>query len=378
MESESATPSVAPPLNWTVDVDEEWDELNSDVEEEPLLREPGETLLPAVRIENLIKADGGMGTLALSKEGLFILSVAAEEFIKRLTQGGQRQAGVEGRTSVNYRDMAATTQQYQEFMFLQETIPSPVSLSEALRLRELKEKEMLEHDPALAAPTPYSSKPKPKKAPNGKDKQPRNGSSSSSTHGQVRWDYEGTPASNGATASSTNRGVRENGWTRWPNGQNFIAVDPLLSVAAQQNALASLTHQRPAPAVNGHIASADVPPRPRDADTSTSGQHLNYWQPSASPWSSGLLDSSAERQPTSNGASTQPQTHMSSSSVRPPNEVPIIGESSSRAESPSHLAATSSVSITSSQPVSTTGSVSVSRLLGGNPGRTIYSQTKPA
>ncbi|KAJ7863127.1 hypothetical protein B0H14DRAFT_2257336, partial [Mycena olivaceomarginata] len=163
--------------------DEEFDELNSDIDEsggiEP--RIPGESILPSLRIENIIQADGVMGTLALSKEGLFIMSVATEEFIKRLVQGGQRQASVEQRTSVNYRDMARTTEQYQEFMFLKETIPTPVSLSEALQLRELHEKEMLEDDPALAAPTalsatvghtPSTSKPKVKKAAaNGKDKQ---------------------------------------------------------------------------------------------------------------------------------------------------------------------------------------------------------------
>jgi hypothetical protein len=267
-----------------------------------------------------------MGSLALSKEGLFILSVATvcfllfplrqpcstrviqqEEFIKRLAQGGHRQASAERRTSVNYRDMgasppsspqpfltflAATTQQYQEFMFLQgwrlcsneissysslkETMPSPVSLSEALQLRELHEKEMLEDDPALAAPTTYSStagytpstsKPKAKsRAANGKDKQNRHGSSSRA-HSQVRWDYEDTPASNGhshaaATASTSTRGGRESGWTRWPNGQNFIAVDP---AGPQHNGFTSLAHQRPGPmpSANGHTPA---PPQPRDAE----------------------------------------------------------------------------------------------------------------
>ncbi|KAJ7044112.1 hypothetical protein C8F04DRAFT_689621 [Mycena alexandri] len=400
MESDSVTPSVAPsaapsvapsvasetPQPFELEVEEEdWDELNSDLDEDPVSRIPGETLLPALRIETIIKADGVMGALALSKEGLFILSVATEEFIKRLTQGGQRQAGVEGRTSVNYRDMAATTQQYQEFMFLQETIPSPVSLSEALRLRELKEKETLENDPALAAPTTYSStagytpstsKPKPKKAPNGKDKQNRNGSNSSSAHGQVRWDYEGNAASNGTpTTSTSTRGVRESGWTRWPNGQNFT-VDPL-SVPPPQNGLASQAQQRPAPAANGHAAAAAaaVPPRPRDADTSPPRQHPNFWQRSASPWSSGLLDSSASRQSTSNGLTTtaaQPQPSASSSSVRPPSpEITIIGESSTPVDHPV------STGLVSAHPVPTTGAPSASRLLGGNPGRTIYSQTKP-
>jgi hypothetical protein len=61
-----------------------------------------------------------------------------EEFIKRMVQAGQRQAYADRRNMVNYKDMgmlkmatlpspivsyqhiqASTTQQYQEFMFLQ-------------------------------------------------------------------------------------------------------------------------------------------------------------------------------------------------------------------------------------------------------------------
>ncbi|KAJ6477457.1 hypothetical protein C8R47DRAFT_653357 [Mycena vitilis] len=296
MDSEALVPSIVSdilsdtPQAPEVEPDEEeLDELNSDSDEDPgpgIERVPGESLLPSRGLENIIQADGVTGRLALSKEGLFILSVATEEFIKRLTQGGHRQASAERRVSVDYRDMAATTQQYQEFMFLRgwepffamtfsliipkETIPTPVSLSDALKLRELKEKEMLDDDPALAAPTPYSStvghapsifKSKAKaRALNGKEKQ-RNGDPS-----QVRWDYEDTPPSNGhipaaPTTSTSTRGGRESGWTRWPNGQSFIAVDPL-SAPPQHNGDA-LAVQQPKPSVNGQ---ASAPPLPREPE----------------------------------------------------------------------------------------------------------------
>ncbi|KAF8158285.1 hypothetical protein B0H34DRAFT_448808 [Crassisporium funariophilum] len=114
-------------------------------------RAPGHTLLPAVRLENMIQADGVTGNLALSKEGMFVLSVATE-FIKRLIQSGHREASAHRRSMINYHDMAATTQQYQEFMFLSDTIPAPVSLADALMLRQAKEREILEDNPAMAPP----------------------------------------------------------------------------------------------------------------------------------------------------------------------------------------------------------------------------------
>ncbi|KAF9454787.1 hypothetical protein P691DRAFT_199094 [Macrolepiota fuliginosa MF-IS2] len=39
-------------------------------------RRPGQTLLPTVRIENILQAEGLLGNLSLSKEGIFLLSVA--------------------------------------------------------------------------------------------------------------------------------------------------------------------------------------------------------------------------------------------------------------------------------------------------------------
>ncbi|KAF8630952.1 hypothetical protein AX17_005308 [Amanita inopinata Kibby_2008] len=113
-------------------------------------RVPGCSLLPTTRLENILQADGVTGNLALSKEALFVLSIATEEFIKRMAQAGQIHASAKRQNAVHYTDMAASTHQYQEFMFLKDTIPTPISLAEAMQLRQAKEKAMLEDDPALA------------------------------------------------------------------------------------------------------------------------------------------------------------------------------------------------------------------------------------
>ncbi|KAG8214490.1 hypothetical protein J3R82DRAFT_9545 [Butyriboletus roseoflavus] len=116
-------------------------------------RVPGTTLLPISRVENIVQADGITTNLSMSKEASFVLSIATEEFIKRMIQAGNRQASASRRTIVNYVDMAASTQQYQEFMFLRDTIPEPISLSEALERRKTKEKEDLETNPAMSSTT---------------------------------------------------------------------------------------------------------------------------------------------------------------------------------------------------------------------------------
>ncbi|KAI6044785.1 hypothetical protein EDC04DRAFT_3137558 [Pisolithus marmoratus] len=186
--------------------DVEIDELVSDTEDEQLTsasvagqkkggrklgeRMPGTTLLPASRVENMIHSDGASttwmrlaasshvdtfmtfkgvtGNLSMSREAVFTISVATEEFIKRMVQAGHRSAAAVRRNTVHYTDMgmlghfnlgfvaqlfspASSTQQYQEFMFLQDTIPEPISLLEALARREAKLKEDLAANPAVAS-----------------------------------------------------------------------------------------------------------------------------------------------------------------------------------------------------------------------------------
>ncbi|KAG1818437.1 uncharacterized protein BJ212DRAFT_1268954 [Suillus subaureus] len=147
-------------------------------------RVPGTTLLPPSKVENIVQPDSAnfSASITMSKEALFVLSVATEEFIKRMAQAGHRQAAAKRRGTVNYSDLACSTQQYQEFMFLQDTIPEPISLAEALDRRAMKEKEDLEANPAMSTTHRQSppfisapqlngkSKAKPRPSvPNGKD-----------------------------------------------------------------------------------------------------------------------------------------------------------------------------------------------------------------
>ncbi|KAE9400442.1 hypothetical protein BT96DRAFT_767839, partial [Gymnopus androsaceus JB14] len=153
-------------------------------------RVPGHTIMPAVKIENILQADGGTGNLSLSKEGLYVLSIATEEFIKRLILGGHRQAHAARRSAINYRDMADTTRQYQEFMFLKDIIPYPMALSDALELRATQVTDPFGDVPSAMPPRSASapahlkassSKPKPKQSPLSNGKEKTNGSSSSSS-----------------------------------------------------------------------------------------------------------------------------------------------------------------------------------------------------
>lgn len=84
-----------------------------------------------------------------------MLSIATEEFIKKLALAGHRESTAERRNSVTYNDLAAATQQYQEFMFLQDTIPQPLTVADAFERRAAKEKAQLEDNPAIASGSTY-------------------------------------------------------------------------------------------------------------------------------------------------------------------------------------------------------------------------------
>lgn len=155
-----------------MDDEEEVDQLDSDLDEDDNIvpngspsssktrprrtgeRLPGHTLIPHTRVENILHADGSGGHM--SKEALFALSVATEEFVKRLAQASERAAGVQKHSIVNYRDVASVTKTYPQFKFLQDMIPAPTTLTHALQLRAAREKELADDDPAIAPPPPVA------------------------------------------------------------------------------------------------------------------------------------------------------------------------------------------------------------------------------
>ncbi|KAH9049913.1 hypothetical protein EDB84DRAFT_1555867 [Lactarius hengduanensis] len=112
-------------------------------------RVPGHTLLPVNRLENILRADGESGPM--SKEAQFALSIATEEFIKRFTKAGHQLASAEKRNIISYRDMATIAAQNSSLKFLEDVVPLPIPLSLAFERHGLKEKELVDEDPALSA-----------------------------------------------------------------------------------------------------------------------------------------------------------------------------------------------------------------------------------
>jgi DNA polymerase epsilon subunit 4 len=88
-----------------------------------LVRESGKSLLPLSRVQKIMKADKELPMVA--KEAAFLISSAAEEFIKRLSEASYHIAHREKRVTVQQRDIASVTRRADEFLFLEEIIPWP-------------------------------------------------------------------------------------------------------------------------------------------------------------------------------------------------------------------------------------------------------------
>ncbi|KAF5369565.1 hypothetical protein D9758_002688 [Tetrapyrgos nigripes] len=266
-------------------VDESISEPEEPTEEDSSVKEPGrlpgQTLLPAVRLENIMQADGVTGSLSLSREGMFVLSVATsskqEEFIKRLTQGGHREAIAEGRSSIHYADMAI--------------LPPPMSLADALELREARLKDIRDEDPSLstlsitATPGQHSpnfdrlytslsnSKPKKNRSTNGKEKV--NGAvSSANASGMSSVHESATPALPASNSGSGPQGWRSGPmldarpWSHWADtaeGSSSNSHDdshhPALGVNGSQSfALANGAPSIARPGTATGTATPSVPP----------------------------------------------------------------------------------------------------------------------
>jgi DNA polymerase epsilon subunit 4 len=216
-------------------------------------RTPGQTVIPVNRLDNILHADGVTGNLSMSKEASYIVSIATEEFIKRMAQAGHRQMSAERRCTVVYADMSMTAQQYQEFLFLQDTIPHPMPLSEALERREMKEKAIVNTDPAISTthsmlnftsfsssgPNSFISKPKVKsRVTNGKEKV--NGSVSAGKKETKPKEKKGrTTESNGDASGSSRASSRANRGTRAAPREEWPDVRPVEPTGHPSGALLS-------------------------------------------------------------------------------------------------------------------------------------------
>lgn len=66
-------------------------------------KQPGTTMFPAARVKKIVKADRDIDIM--SSEAVFMVSVAAEYFIKHFMEEGYTKARLEKRKLINYRDM---------------------------------------------------------------------------------------------------------------------------------------------------------------------------------------------------------------------------------------------------------------------------------
>jgi len=153
-------------------------------------RVAGESLLPTSRVQKIIKADKEMAGVA--KEALHLISVATEEFIKRLSQAAHQQATREKRTTVQYRDMATAVLRNDELTFLEEIIPQTISAPAALLKRRIKEKEPVgEYDTSQTLEAAFERKGKGKGRPSVTNGTAAAGRSGASTPNMMGVEAEG-------------------------------------------------------------------------------------------------------------------------------------------------------------------------------------------
>ncbi|KAI0754945.1 hypothetical protein C8Q80DRAFT_1093608 [Daedaleopsis nitida] len=225
-------------LNSELDDDEE-DDMEPEVEEEESasavkgrrklgVRIPGHTLVPQDRLDNILQAEGSGPHM--SKEAIYMLSIATEEFVKKLAEAGYQQTVSENRQHVQYRDMANVAHKRKAYKFLEDTVPKPISIAEAMQRRAAKERELLQDDPAISATAPPSPPFPPtqlvsapvnantKAQPKARQSLPAPRTNGTETNGSVS--AASTPAaSTNASASAAGRGSRQRDRRgRWSNG----------------------------------------------------------------------------------------------------------------------------------------------------------------
>ncbi|KAG2069125.1 hypothetical protein BDR04DRAFT_1205405 [Suillus decipiens] len=83
-------------------------------------RELGKSILPFSRVQKIIKADKELPIVA--RDATFLISIATEEFIRRLSEACQKLAEREKRATVQQKDVASVVRRAEEFMFLNEII----------------------------------------------------------------------------------------------------------------------------------------------------------------------------------------------------------------------------------------------------------------
>ncbi|KZT40654.1 hypothetical protein SISSUDRAFT_1043989 [Sistotremastrum suecicum HHB10207 ss-3] len=81
---------------------------------------PGKSLFPMARVQRILKADEELPSCA--REAVVLISIATEEFIKRLALAGHLQAKREQRLTVAPKDFHVASKRQDEFLFLDEIL----------------------------------------------------------------------------------------------------------------------------------------------------------------------------------------------------------------------------------------------------------------
>lgn len=74
------------------------------------VKAPGTTVLPAARVSKIIKADRDI--TKCTKEAVFLVSVTAEHFVRRLADAAYTRARLDQRKLITYKDVGALITDY--------------------------------------------------------------------------------------------------------------------------------------------------------------------------------------------------------------------------------------------------------------------------
>ncbi|CEI96370.1 hypothetical protein G6F70_000225 [Rhizopus microsporus] len=103
-------------------------------------RQLGTTTFPLARIKRLIKEDKDISLI--STDATFCITYAAELFIEYLVSEALDKAKQEKRKSVFYKDLAKVVKDVEPFEFLEDVIPTTMTLKAAIE----KRKQVLNED----------------------------------------------------------------------------------------------------------------------------------------------------------------------------------------------------------------------------------------
>ncbi|KAG9035608.1 hypothetical protein FRB95_011014 [Tulasnella sp. JGI-2019a] len=125
----------------------------------------GTTTLPIARVQKIMRADKELTNAA--KEAVFLVTVATEGFLKRITGAGYKHTSQEGRLTIQIKDLAAAAKQNEDLHFIEDIIPYTIRASAALpkaldkkRDQAEKEKEKPPKDGAGTITDAFSKVPK--------------------------------------------------------------------------------------------------------------------------------------------------------------------------------------------------------------------------